>query len=131
MFRHCADGPTALRKKKKATIAILPALDAGATLDRPSRVNQEDEVYLHLFRDRIMPTVEERITDEDFKGPPINIIRQVARELYENEDEQTRATVAAELGLQTERKALDQEKKKTAALNATEQKPRMPQDYQE
>ncbi|KAF7982380.1 hypothetical protein HWV62_28459 [Athelia sp. TMB] len=119
------------KKKKKATIAILPALDASAAPGRPSRINQEDEVYLHLFRDRIMPSVEKRIIDEDIKGPPINIIRQVARELYKDEDEQTRAMVAAELGIQTERKTQDQEKKKSASLNATEQKPRMPQDFQD
>ncbi|KAF7972342.1 hypothetical protein HWV62_18110 [Athelia sp. TMB] len=130
MFRHCADGPTSLRKKKKATLTILPALDSSATQDRPTRVNQETEVYLHLFRDHIMSVVDKRAIEEDFKGPPINLIRQVARELYNDEDEETRALVAANLSLQTERKIRDQEKKKNTALNAAEQVQCTPQDYQ-
>ena len=131
MFRHCADGPTASRKKKKATIAVLPALDASVAQDRHTRVNQEDEAYLHLFHDRVMSVVDERTVDEKFKGPPINLIRQIARELYKDEDEPTRAAVATELSLQAECKVQEQDKRKNTALNAAEQKPRTPQEYQE
>ncbi|KAF7965163.1 hypothetical protein HWV62_45282 [Athelia sp. TMB] len=130
MHRHCSAGPTALRKR--SAISIIPVVGASATAEVSTRVNQEDEAYLHLFKHRVMPVVEERTLQGSCKGPQINIIRQVAREQYKSADEDTRAAVAAELGLQTEHKVEEQVRKKAFTLTAAaEQKPPTPQQYQD
>ncbi|KZP04770.1 hypothetical protein FIBSPDRAFT_967837 [Athelia psychrophila] len=90
MRGHC--GNKATRKKNVvASSSTLPTL-GGVT--KPHRLPQETEAYMNLFYDdRIAAEVQARITDQS--GPKINVVRKVAQEMYEKEDAETRAAVAA------------------------------------
>ncbi|KAF7967202.1 hypothetical protein HWV62_35154 [Athelia sp. TMB] len=130
MHYHCSTGPTALRKR--LAISIIPVVGASATAEVSTRMNQEDEAYLHLFKHRVMPVVKECTIQGSCKGPQINIIRQVAHEQYKSADKDICAAVATELGLQTEHKVEEQVRKKAFTLTAAaEQKTPMPQQYED
>lgn len=91
MRGHC--GNKATRKKNAtASSSTLPTL-GGVT--KPRRLPQATEVYINLFHDRITPAVQARIAETGHTGPQINILRKVAQEMYEEEDAETLAAVAA------------------------------------
>lgn len=101
-----------------------------AHASKTQRVNQEDEVYINLFyQTRICKAAQDRITSQNIKGPAINVIRAVARELYEKEDEGTRAVVKAQLAsLKKEEKA--EEVSDDEAEGEGEDAPLTPAQYQ-
>lgn len=100
---HCPAGPRAQRRKKKAGIFVLPTFGQA---NKPHRINQETEVYINLYyTSRITPVFKERLAQHEHKGPAINLVRQVAREMYDNEDNITRGIVAAAIASQAEAKA--------------------------
>ncbi|KZP09064.1 hypothetical protein FIBSPDRAFT_900780 [Athelia psychrophila] len=84
------------------SFAILK-LGQPTTNNKSHRAPQETEGHIDLFYEsRITPHVKQCAVDEDHKGPKINLIRQVARNIYEDESEETRAVVRAHLAAQTE-----------------------------
>lgn len=99
-------------------------------VSKSRRVNQEDEIYINLFYStRIVETVRQRIASQNLKGPAINLIRAVARELYEKEDDKTRAIVKAKLaGLKMGEESDDEEEEEE---EEREDAPLTPQQYQE
>lgn len=110
MYNHCATGSAAKRKAQRLLTA--PVLTENFAPEKSTRINQADEAYLHLFHDRVMPIVEQRALDENLKVPYVNLMRRVARECFQAEDEETRAAVAAELALQMEQKNQELDAKK-------------------
>lgn len=97
---HCPSVPRPIRRIKGPRIGLfgLPVFGKPVRTSKSQRVNQEDEVYINLFYPtRISKTAQDRIASQNIKGPAINVIRAVARELYEKEDEGTRAVVKAKL----------------------------------
>lgn len=86
---------------------VLPTFGLAS---RPQRINQDTEVYINLYyASRIASLVKERLAQQNHKGPAINLVRQVAREMYDKEDVATRAAVAAEVVSQAESKAREDE----------------------
>lgn len=54
------------------------------------------EAYIHLFyKERIVEQIHAQVTETDAKGPMINLIRKVAKDLYDKEDQPTRDAVNA------------------------------------
>lgn len=94
---------TKASRKKTATASssTLPTL-GGVT--KPHRLPQPTEVYINLFHDRIAPAVQARIAETGHTGPQINILRKVAQEMYEKEDAETLAAVAAVIASRAEAK---------------------------
>lgn len=110
------------RKKNGAALLSLPAF--GEPAAKPQRARQETEVYITLFyKERILETVKQRTAQDGHTGPMINLIRTVARELYEKEDDATCATVVAKLA--TEAKERNAVEGSVHSLQPT------PQQYQE
>lgn len=82
----------------------------GKPAAHPKRLSQEDEIYISLFYPtRIIHKVRERIEQDNFKGPAVNLIRKIAREMYEEEDEETRSIVTAAVNAQRVGKAEEDE----------------------
>lgn len=123
---HC---PSVSRPRKRGTrtgLFGLPVFGKPARASKSHRMNQEDEVYINLFYPtRIIKTVRERNMEENLKGPGINLIRKVARELYEKEDEETRAIVRAKLASLKKVEESDEEEEELEAGSPT------PGQYQE
>lgn len=100
---HCPAGPRAPRRKKAAAIFVLPTF---GQVNKSRRINQETEVYINLYyTSRIAPVLKERLAQHEHKGPAINLVRQVARDMFDKENDVTRAAVAAEIASQAEDKA--------------------------
>lgn len=89
---HC---PTSRAPRKKRSTALSPwdfALQAG----KPQRRLQESEAYIRLYyKTRIVSTVRERLDATNASKPMIDLIRKVAKELYDKEDDTTRTAVKA------------------------------------
>lgn len=79
------------------------------------------------YQSRIITHVERRAVEEDHHGPKINLIRQVAREMYEKGDEETRAVVLAHVVAQAEK--MNVEREALAGAEITEHL--TPQQYQQ
>lgn len=74
----------------------MPALGKSGKKKGPGRVSQLTEIYINLYYPtRMLPIVNKRLEDVTFTGRSIDLIRQVAREMYAEEDEETRAAVEA------------------------------------
>lgn len=101
MRSNCAT--TQPRKKKGALAFALPAFGQATSNDKPHCAPQETEGYIDLFYDsRVAPRVNQHAAEEGHKGPQINLIRAVALDMYEDEDEETHAAVRAHLAAQLE-----------------------------
>lgn len=109
------------RKKKGAEPVSL--WFAASEASKPRRRLQETEAYIYLhYKDRIVDTVRAEMDKSEAKGPMINIIRQVAKDLYAQEDDETRTAVNAHIAAHAAA-ALAKEQLETA--NPT------PEEYQE
>ncbi|KAF7977147.1 hypothetical protein HWV62_4559 [Athelia sp. TMB] len=95
-FMRWHSGATRAPRKKKGAEATSIWLTANSAA-KPRRRLQETEAYIHLhYKERIAEAVHQRIQgSSDDSGPMINVIRQVAKELYADEDDETRTAVAA------------------------------------
>lgn len=90
---HCPT--TRAPRKKKGSTPPSPWFFDDPT-NKPHRRLQETEAYIHLYyKERIVEPLRAEVADTDIKGPMINLIRKVAKDLYEKEDEPTRMAVAA------------------------------------
>ncbi|KZP24406.1 hypothetical protein FIBSPDRAFT_888862 [Athelia psychrophila] len=96
-FMRWHSGATRAPRNKKGAEPIslwFAASEAG----KPHRRLQETEAYIHLhYNDRIVDTVRTRMDESEDKGPMINVIRQAAKELYAQEDDETRTAVNAHI----------------------------------
>lgn len=125
MRNHAA--PAKSRKKNGTLASALPVFGQPNVKDKPCHTPQETEGYIDLFYDsRIAPRVQHCAAD-GHKGPYINLIRQVARDMYTDEDEETRAAVRAHLAAQTEER--EAETKALAEAEGASQP--TPQQYQQ
>lgn len=125
---HCPPIPRAPRRKKGSATGPLglPVFGQSAAAHKPHRVNQEDEMYIKLFYPtRIIQNVRERLKQEALTGPAVNLIRKVAREMYEKEDSETQAKVRSALAAQRVENA--EESEEEVAVDDTP----TPQQYQE
>lgn len=117
------------RRKKGSGVFGWPAFGKRGRTQKPHRVKQEIEIYFNLFYDtRIITTVRERLAQTGLTGPAINLIREVAREMYDKEDEQTRAAVAAEMAIQRQGNDVDSE---DDSEDLEEARTPTPEQYQE
>ncbi|KAF7967081.1 hypothetical protein HWV62_35921 [Athelia sp. TMB] len=127
MRRHAPAVPRPPRTKT-GNIAF-PAIDmfSFASSDNPGRALQETEVYIDLYHQtRLKPIVQQRAIDQNLQGPQINLVRQVAREMYSQEDKETRAAVAAQMAaLQLAKKKEEEELAEAQAATH-----RTPEHYQ-
>ncbi|KAF7967634.1 hypothetical protein HWV62_33613 [Athelia sp. TMB] len=92
-FMRWHSGATRAPRTKKGAepLSLWFVADSAA---KPRRRLQETEAYIHLhYKERILEVVNERVAAIAVKGPMINLIRQVAKELYEQEDDETRLAV--------------------------------------
>ncbi|KZP31900.1 hypothetical protein FIBSPDRAFT_944527 [Athelia psychrophila] len=124
---HCPPIPRASRKKGGSAPGMfgLPVFRHPAV--HPTRLNQEDEIYISLFYPtRIIHKVREHIEKDEFKGPAVNIIRQIARQMLEVEDEETRGIVTAAMDAQ---RVAHAEEDKDKEGNKKDDKP-TPEQYQ-
>lgn len=96
-FMRWHSGATRAPRNKKGAEPVslwFAASEAG----KPHRRLQETEAYIHLhYKDRIAATVRSRVDEAESNGPMINVIRQAAKELYEQEDDETREAVTAHI----------------------------------
>ncbi|KZP30675.1 hypothetical protein FIBSPDRAFT_883815 [Athelia psychrophila] len=125
---HCPPIPRAPRRKKGSATGPLglPVFGQSAAAHKPHRVNQEDEMYIKLFYPtRIIQNVRERLKQEELTGPAVNLIRKVAREMYEKEDSETQGKVKSALAAQRAENA--EESEEEVAVDDTP----TPQQYQE
>ncbi|KAF7965470.1 hypothetical protein HWV62_43299 [Athelia sp. TMB] len=84
------------RRRKGSGFFGMPALGKSGKKKGPGRVSQLTEIYINLYYPtRMLPIVNKRLEDVTFTGRSIDLIRQVAREMYAEEDEETRAAVEA------------------------------------
>lgn len=83
--------------RKKAGASSGLSIFSIAT-SKPRRRLQETEVYSKLYyKDRILPAVQDRLkTAGEQNGPLIKLIKEVTRELFADEDAETKAIVAKE-----------------------------------
>lgn len=82
-------------RKKKGPVPASPWFFANLAA-KPRRRLQETEAYIHLFyKERIVEQIRAQVTETDAKGPMINLIRKVAKDLYDKEDQPTRDAVNA------------------------------------
>lgn len=126
MRLHC--GLAKPRKTNPPVFTAAPSFGKSVVHDKAQRAPQETEAYIHLYYpSRLIEHVERRTIEEDHRGPKINLIRQVAREMYEKEDEETRAAVLAHVGAEVEK----QDAKKKALAEAEIAEHPTPQQYQQ
>lgn len=111
--------PTSRTSRKKSNATALSAFGAPS---KARRCLQETEVYSKLYyNDRILPAVQRRLkTIKDHKGPIINVVKEVTKELWAVEEAEIRENVAAKMAEQV----LDE------GDNEGDM-PRTPQQYQE
>ena len=104
------------RKKANAT-----SLSIFGVSSKSRRRLQDTEIYSKLYyKDRILPVVRQRLASmEDHKGPIIQIIREVTKDLWSEENAEIRAEVAAKM-----------EEKLCEGKNDNEDAQRTPQQYQ-
>lgn len=127
-FMRLHSGPSKPRKTNPAVLPAAPVFGHSAVHEKPHRAPQETEAYIHLYYPtRIITHVERRVIEEDHHGPKINVIRQVAREMYEKEDEETRAAVLAYVAAEAEKTDMTQ----TALAEAEVAENPTPQQYQQ
>ncbi|KAF7977624.1 hypothetical protein HWV62_3022 [Athelia sp. TMB] len=94
-FMRWHSGATRAPRTKKGGEPLSLWFVADAAI-KPRRRLQETEAYIRLhYKERIIQVVNERVAAVAVKGPMINLIRQVAKELYELEDDETRVAVKA------------------------------------
>lgn len=116
------------RKKDGAVLPAVPAFGRLAVHGKAQRAAQETEGYIHLYYDsRLITHVERRTIETNHRGPQINLIRQVAREMYEKEDEETRAAVIAHLAAEAAKKTAEQK----ALAEAESAEHPTPEQYQQ
>lgn len=116
-----------MRSRKPQAVSHVFDTFGQSTADKSGRAPQETEIYLKLYNDtRISHRVKQRALELNHKGPMINIIRDVTREMWEDEDDETRDLVAKELAVQLKLREDEQE----AAAEMDGQDP-TPQQYQE
>lgn len=78
---HCpsTQGP----RKKKGSTPPSPWFFADPA-NKLCRRLQETEAYIHLYYEQhIVQPLRAQVTHTDIKGPMINLIRKVAKDLYE------------------------------------------------
>jgi hypothetical protein len=112
--------PLSRNSRKKSNTSSLSIF--GVPSSKSRRRLQDTEIYSKLYyKDRILPVVRERLESiKDHKGPIIQIIREVTKDLWSNENPDIRAEVATKM----EEQVLEQE-------NGEEDAQRTPQQYQE
>ncbi|KAF7986430.1 hypothetical protein HWV62_31177 [Athelia sp. TMB] len=127
MRRHAPAVPKPPRTKTGQASSSGLDIFNPPTLDKPGRAPQESEVYIDLYLStRIRPAVKELARERNHQGPQINLVREVARELWKNEDEETRAAVATRLAAH-EKARIAEEDALARAQTAVEP---TPEDYQ-
>jgi len=91
---------TTSRNPRKKTNTSSVSIFSAPTKAR--RRLQATEIYSKLYyKDRILPVVRKRLESiEDHSGPIIGIIREVTKELWCDEDVETRNEVAAKTAQQ-------------------------------
>ena len=111
--------PTSKNPRKKSNTSSLSIFGVPS---KSRRRLQDTEIYSRLYyNDRILPVVCERLKSiKDHKGPIIQIIREVTKDLWSNENPDIRVEVATKM----EEQVLEQE-------NGEEDAQRTPQQYQE
>lgn len=116
-------GATRAPRRKKGAEPSCLWLTANSTGQSHRRL-QETEAYIRLYyNERIANTVRDRVaTSTNQSGPIVNVIRQVAKELYAMEDDKTRKEVAA---------YIEAEHAKTLASIELEMGDPTPEQYQE
>lgn len=92
------------RAKKGVLLPVAPTFGKPAVHEKPHRAPQETEGYIELYyHSRIATHVEQRAIEDGHHGPKINLIRQLAREMYAKEDEETREAVMVHVAAQAEK----------------------------
>ncbi|KAF7984575.1 hypothetical protein HWV62_13795 [Athelia sp. TMB] len=110
MRRHSPAVPNLPRAKKGQTSSLGFNIFDPPTLEKPGRAQQVTEAYIDLYLPtRIRPAVQELARERNHEGPQINLVREVARKLYSNEDEETRAAVAAHLAAQEQARVKEED----------------------
>lgn len=118
---HC---PTSRAPRKKKT--VLSPWDFALQAAKPQRRLQETEAYIRLhYKTRIVSTVRERLNASNASKPMIDLIRKVAKELYDKEDEATRTAVKVYVEDQAAQAAAAFESADLEVVNPT------PEQYQE
>lgn len=93
---------TAPKKKRGAAISKNAAVFGGAQTKR--RQHQEIEIYSKMYyTERVLPAVQERVLRDNHKGPQINLIREITRELYSKESPEIIAAVTTALAAAKQR----------------------------
>lgn len=88
---HCPNSQAPRKKKGAAPSSSL--FDTHTAAVKPRRRLQNTEAYICLYyKQRILERVRAEVGRVD-GGPMINVIRKVAKELYDQEDDDTRNTV--------------------------------------
>lgn len=123
---HC---PTSRASRKKAGAATCTChIFENAAPSKPTRRLQETEAYIRLYyKDRMLEPLRKRVSELEKTGPMINVIREVARDLYaqEKDDEATRLAIAACIEEHAEEQHTLQASKELEILEPT------PEQYQE
>ena len=89
---HCPT--TRAPRKKKGNAPSSPWFFAGPAA-KPHHHLQETEGYIHLYyKSRMVEPLHAQVTVNS-TAPMISLIHQVARDLYQTEDDETRAAVKA------------------------------------
>lgn len=115
---HCSTHVS--RKKKGGSYSSI----FDEAIAKPHRRLQTTEAYIPLYYDsRIMEPVRQRVAETDHKGPMIHLIRNVAKEMYDDEDTETQEAVQAYI------EQTAQEQLKALALETVEPTPAQYQQY--